>query len=339
MALVLKFIHLIPFPRLHEILRAAAPTERPRVPGVVVLDVALNRRDAGVQRVKDRVLEPLPHQLREEPLHGVHPRRRGRREVKRPVGMALQPLADLGRPVGRHVVKDDVHRGSGLDPLRDVVEEGEELRRGVPLDRPADDLPRGDVEGRQKAGGAVPPVVARSRLRMVRRHGQRRLRASQSLYLRLLVHREHYGVVWRIDMQARDIADPDLEPRVPGHLERLHLVRLEAVAAKNVANRCRVHAANLSGQRLESPVPGVPSPMIPGGDMARSTGAFTLSSSIGFFPGGRVASRRRPSTPSSRKRSHQRHTVGFDMPVRRIVSTSPCPEPSARTMRARQACF
>ena len=62
-----------------------------------------------------------------------------------------------------------------------------------------------------------------------------------------------------------------------------------------------------------------------GGDMARSTGAFTLSSSIGFFPGGRVASRGRPSTPSARKRSRQRRAVGFDMPVRRIVPSDRVP--------------
>ena len=52
-----------------------------------------------------------------------------------------------------------------------------------------------------------------------------------------------------------------------------------------------------------------------------------------------MASRRRPSTPSARKRSRQRHTVGFDMPVRRIVSIRPRPESSPGTMRARQACF
>ena len=177
---------MAPLPGLHEILRAAAPPERPRVAGVAVLDAALDRRYAGVQRVKDRVLEPLPHQLREEPLHGVHhgthTGRRGRREVERRVGMALQPLVHLGR--------------------------------AVPLDRPTHDLPRGDVQGRQKAGGAVPPVVVRSRLGMVRRHRKRPPRASRRLYLRLLVNGQHDGVVWRIDMQARDVAD--LESRTSG---------------------------------------------------------------------------------------------------------------------------
>ena len=43
---------------LHKILRAAAPTERTRVPGVAVLDAALYRRYARVRRIEDRILEP-----------------------------------------------------------------------------------------------------------------------------------------------------------------------------------------------------------------------------------------------------------------------------------------
>ena len=39
------------------------------------------------------------------------------------------------------------------------------------------------------------------------------------------------------------------------------------------------------------------------------------------------------------EKGEARHRVGFDMPVRRIVSIRPCPEPSPGTMRARQACF
>ena len=55
-----------------KILRAAAPPERARVPGVAVPDAAPDRRDAGIQRVEDRVLQPLPRRPREDPLHGVH---------------------------------------------------------------------------------------------------------------------------------------------------------------------------------------------------------------------------------------------------------------------------
>ena len=66
-----------------------------------------------------------------------------------------------------------------------------------------------------------------------------------------------------------------------------------------------------------------------GGDIARSIAAFTLSSSIGFFPGGRVASRRRPSTPSAGRRSGRRHTARFDMPVSRPSASLPFCRPFA----------
>ena len=134
-------------PRLHEVFRIPAPTERAGVIGNVVLDVALGRRNAIVKRVEDRVLQPLPGQRREEPLHGVHPGRRGRGKVELPVGTALQQFLDLGRLVRGDVVEDYMHRGSGCDPLGDMVEECKEVLRAVPFDRPADDLPGGDVEG------------------------------------------------------------------------------------------------------------------------------------------------------------------------------------------------
>ena len=81
-----------------------------------------------------------------------------------PVGTALQPLMDFGRLVRGDVVEDDMDRGSGIDPLGDAVEEGEELLGAVPPDRLADDLAGGDVERDQKAGGAVPPVMPISAL-------------------------------------------------------------------------------------------------------------------------------------------------------------------------------
>ena len=54
---------------------------------------------------------------------------------------------------------------------------------------------------------------------------------------------------------------------------------------------------------------------------------------------GRVLSRSRPSTPSSTKRSCQRQTQVFDLPVRRMISTVPTPSAVSRTISARQTCF
>ena len=51
---------------------------------------------------------------------------------------------------------------------------------------------------------------------------------------------------------------------------------------------------------------------------------------------GRVLSRFNPGTPSSRYRACQRQTVGFDMPVRRMISKVPWPSAVASTIPARQ---
>ena len=58
-------------------------------------DVALDGGDALVERVEDRVSEPLPRELGEETLDGVHPGGRGRSEVECPIGVVFQPFVDL----------------------------------------------------------------------------------------------------------------------------------------------------------------------------------------------------------------------------------------------------
>ena len=233
-----------------------------------------------------------------------------------------------------------------------------------------------------------PPVVVRSRLRMVRRHRNRPLRTAQSLYLRLLVNGQHDGGVWRVDIQARDVAGPELEPRVARD-ERddgpTMLPDGSAFAIQDVIGPTR-HAgpgpasemnregrANARGEvihrksaqfRPQPPFP--PFPILPSCEVftwcslgpfpfrmpcmvataipilfasARTVqcracaGAFTLSSAIGFFPGGRVASRRRPSTPSARKRSHHSATPS--------ASTCPSAEsspPARAPSRAQGRC-
>ena len=66
-----------------------------------------------------------------------------------------------------------------------------------------------------------------------------------------------------------------------------------------------------------------------------STASFTSAGS-GAVPGSRVLSRSRPSTPSAAKRSCQRHTHGFDLPVARMIAIVPSPSAVARIILARQ---
>ena len=54
---------------------------------------------------------------------------------------------------------------------------------------------------------------------------------------------------------------------------------------------------------------------------------------------GRVLSRSRPSKPSAMKRSCQRQTQVFDVPVWRMISLVPTPSAVKKDNLARQTCF
>jgi hypothetical protein len=53
----------------------------------------------------------------------------------------------------------------------------------------------------------------------------------------------------------------------------------------------------------------------------------------------RVLSRSNPATPATMKRSCQRHTAVFDLPVWRMIALVPRPSADSSTIRARHACF
>jgi hypothetical protein len=76
-----------------------------------------------------------------------------------------------------------------------------------------------------------------------------------------------------------------------------------------------------------------------GGASVRRTTSATRSSAIGALPGGRVLSFSRPSTPASMKRSCQRHTHVFDLPVAVMMPWVPTPSAVRSTIQARQTCF
>ncbi len=106
--------------------------------------------------------------------------------MERPVGMALQPSVNRGRPVRGDVVEDDVHRASGCYPLGDMIEEGEELLRVVP--------------------------VAMSRA--ASRHGQASWEA-RPLRPRLPPRRAHGVPEQPVDARGEEAGPPDVLPDAP----------------------------------------------------------------------------------------------------------------------------
>ena len=85
------------------------------------------------------------------------------------------------------------------------------------------------------------------------------------------------------------------------------------------------------------PVQWVASPG--GGPSVSSTTLCTVVVGSGCLPGLRVLSRVSPATPSAMNRACHRHTTGFDLPDRRMISAVPQPSAVARTMLARHTCF
>jgi hypothetical protein len=65
----------------------------------------------------------------------------------------------------------------------------------------------------------------------------------------------------------------------------------------------------------------------------------TVTAGNGGLPGLRVLSRVNPATPSAMNRACQRHTTGFDLPERRMISEVPQRSAVARMMLARHTCF
>jgi hypothetical protein len=67
-----------------------------------------------------------------------------------------------------------------------------------------------------------------------------------------------------------------------------------------------------------------------GGPSARSTTCCTASGGSGGLPGLRVLSRASPATPSAMNHACHRHTTGFDLPDRCMISAVPQPSAVAR---------
>ena len=101
--------------------------------------------------------------------------------------------------------------------------------------------------------------------------------------------------------------------------------------------RCTERRLTPDALAIIRPVQCVVSPG--GSDRVRSSTRRTASSGSLGLPGGRVLSRRRPSTPSCMNRSCQRQTAGLDRPEWRMTSMVPHPSAVARMTLARATCF
>ena len=208
-------------------------------------------------------------------------------------------------------------RDRGLDG----VEEADELLMAMPVHVAADHGSVEDVQRREERRRAMPLVVVGHGAGATLLQRQAGLGAVERLDLALLVDRQHDGVRRRVDVEPDHVTQLVDELRIVGELELPDPVRLEPVRAPDALDRADADAGRLRhhrggpvgglapADRSASARPPAPPPPAPSGGMRE----------------GRVLSRSRPRQPSSAKRSCQRQTQVFDLPVRRMISTVPTP--------------
>jgi hypothetical protein len=150
----------------------------------------------------------------------------------------------------------------------------------------------------------------------------------------LLIDREDDGMGGRIDIEADDIAQLIDKLRVGGGLELFQAVRLKAVRTPDALDGTRADVDDLRHHG--------------GGPVGRLCWRVGLSEghdALGDVRPQRGDARRprlvaqETVIPSCMKRSCQRQTQVFDLPVRRMISLVPTPSALNRTISARQTCL
>jgi len=161
-------------------------------------------------------------------------------------------------------------------------------------------------------------VIMGHRRRASLLEGQARLRPIERLDLGLLIDAEHKAAIRRVEVDADDLGHLLLEQRVVRDLEPFHDVRLQpSIGLYAPHARRRIPTSSAIIVRLQCVALG-------GVSCTVFAIAFSWTSlGRGGTREGRVMSCLSPGTPSSRYRSRQRQTVGFDISVRRMISTVP----------------
>src|SRR6185436_13514673 len=175
-------------------------------------------------------------------LDEVDPRGARRREVNVEARMFEKPASDRWCLVRAEIVEHDVDvevfGHCGVDGVEKLLE----LDGTVPAMQLADHSSRHDVECCEQRRRAMTYVIVASTLGIARLHRQEGLSPIERLDLRFLVDAKHESTVWRVQIEADNIAHLLDELRVLGQFERLYAVRLKAKSSPNPAHCRLAHA-------------------------------------------------------------------------------------------------
>jgi hypothetical protein len=170
--------------------------------------------------------------------------------------------------------------------------------------------------------------------------GKTRLRPVERLDLALFIDGQDDGMGRRRDVETDDVME----------LLGKGLVIRQFEAADSLKLRQRCGASPCSCQIFTTEEAAMPTALAiartvqcvascRGVSSVRATTSSTSLPSSGAMPGGLLLSCKRPSTPSVMKRSCQRQTHVFDLPVASMIATVPKPLLLIKMILARHTCF
>src|SRR6478752_2838696 len=178
-------------------------------------------------------------------------------EVK--TGMTLKPGGDFGVLGGRIVVANNVKLQLGGDFLVDLAQEGEPLLMAMARGGVGKHLAGKVVQGGKEGYRSVPVVVMGPGANVSLAQRQSGLGAFESLSLALFIAAEHQGLLGRVEIEAHDVPEFFLKPKVFAELEIAHPVGLQLMGRPESLH-ARFAQAGFTGHSAHTPRPTVRSP-------------------------------------------------------------------------------
>src|SRR5258705_5267204 len=119
--------------------------------------------------------------------------------------MLLQELPHQRGLVSREIVEDDVNLLIGRPQGYDVLEEDDKVAAGVACSGLSVNAAGRGIQRRVQRQGSVPVVFKSVALGAARRKRQHRIEPIQRLNGRLLIDTENGSMLWRLQVQARNV--------------------------------------------------------------------------------------------------------------------------------------
>jgi len=176
-------------------------------------------------------------EISKPPFHHVQPRTGCGDEVQMEARVPAYPARHPGMFVRPIVVHNEMQIEMGRRLGVNLLEEPDELLMAMPRQAIADYVPIKQVQRGKQGRRAMAFIVMRPSPTAALLHRKAGLGAVQGLDLAFLIHGEHQGLVWRIEIQPHHIVELLDKLGVPAELEGLAQMRFEPMLLPDAAYR------------------------------------------------------------------------------------------------------